>query len=49
VIDVAQVEMIEADRTYVVMRVGRDNFHARSTLSQAEQALRSQPMLRIPP
>jgi two-component system LytT family response regulator len=47
VIDVTQVEMIEADRNYVAIRVGRDNFHARSTLSQAEQALRSQPMLRI--
>jgi two-component system, LytTR family, response regulator len=47
VIDVTQVEMIEADRNYVTIRVGRDNFHARSTLSQAEQALRSQPMLRI--
>jgi len=47
VIDVTQVEMIEADRNYVTIRVGRDGFHARSTLSQAEQALRSQPMLRI--
>jgi two-component system LytT family response regulator len=47
VIDVTQVEMIEADRNYVAIRVGRDSFHARSTLSQAEQALRSQPMLRI--
>ena len=47
VIDVAQVEMIEADRNYVCIRVGRDTFHARSTLSEAEQALRSQPMLRI--
>jgi len=47
VIDVTQVEMIEADRNYVLIRVGRDSFHARSTLSQAEQALRSQPMLRI--
>ena len=47
VLDVAQVEMIEADRNYVVIRVGRDNYHARSTLQQAEQALRSQPMLRI--
>jgi two-component system LytT family response regulator len=27
--------------------VGRDSYHARSTLSQAEQALRTQPMLRI--
>ena len=47
VIDVAQVELIEADRNYVSIRVGHDTFHARSTLSDAEQALRSQPMLRI--
>ncbi len=47
VIDVTRVELIEADRNYVLIRVGRDTFHARSTLSQAEQALRSQPMLRI--
>jgi two-component system, LytTR family, response regulator len=47
VIDVTQVELIEADRNYVLIRVGHDSFHARSTLSQAEQALRSQPMLRI--
>jgi two-component system, LytTR family, response regulator len=47
VIDVAQVEMIEADRNYVSIRVGRETYHARSTLSEAEQALRSQPMLRI--
>jgi two-component system LytT family response regulator len=31
----------------VLIRVGRDSYHTRSTLSQAEQALRSQPMLRI--
>jgi two-component system, LytTR family, response regulator len=47
VLDAAQVEMIEADRNYVVIRVGRDNYHARSTLQQAELALRSQSMLRI--
>jgi two-component system LytT family response regulator len=47
VIDVTKVEMIEADRNYVLIRVGRDSYHTRSTLSQAEQALRSQPMLRI--
>ena len=47
VLDVTQVEMIEADRNYVVIRVGKENFHARSTLQQAELALRSQPMLRI--
>ncbi len=32
-IDVTQVEMIEADRNYVTIRVGKDNFHARSTLA----------------
>jgi two-component system LytT family response regulator len=47
VLDAAQVEMIEADRNYVAIRVGRDTYHARSTLNQAEQALRTQPMLRI--
>jgi two-component system LytT family response regulator len=47
VIEAAQVEMIEADRNYVLIRVGRENHHARSTLMQAEQALKSQPMLRI--
>ncbi len=47
VIEAAQVEVIEADRNYVVIRVGKDSFHARSTLQQAELALRSQPMLRI--
>jgi two-component system LytT family response regulator len=47
VLEASQVEMIEADRNYVVIRVGKDSFHARSTLQQAELALRSQPMLRI--
>jgi two-component system, LytTR family, response regulator len=47
VLEAAQVEMIEADRNYVGIRVGKDCFHARSTLQQAELALRSQPMLRI--
>jgi two-component system, LytTR family, response regulator len=47
VLEAAQVEMIESDRNYVVIRVARDSYHARSTLQQAELALRSQPMLRI--
>ena len=47
VLDVTQVEMIEADRNYVIIRIGKDSFHARSTLQQAELALRAQPMLRI--
>jgi two-component system LytT family response regulator len=47
VLDAARVEMIEADRNYVVIRAGKDSYHARSTLQQAELALHSQPMLRI--
>jgi two-component system, LytTR family, response regulator len=47
VIEASRVEMIEADRNYVVIRVGKESFHARSTLQQAEFALRAQPMLRI--
>ena len=47
VLDVAQIELAEADRNYVRLVVGRDTFHARSTLQQAEKTLQSQPMLRI--
>jgi two-component system LytT family response regulator len=47
VLDAANVELIEANRNYVSIRIGRDTYHARSTLSQAELALRAQPMLRI--
>lgn len=47
VLDVAHVEVVEADRNYVKITVGRDVFHARSTLQQAEKSLQSQPMLRI--
>jgi two-component system LytT family response regulator len=47
VLDAARVEMIESDRNYVAIHVGRETFHARSTLNQAELALRAQPMLRI--
>jgi two-component system LytT family response regulator len=47
VLDATGVEMIEADRNYVAIRVGHETYHARSTLSQAEQAVRTQPMLRI--
>jgi len=47
VLDAAAVEMIEADRNYVSIRIGQTTYHARSTLSQAESALRAQPMLRI--
>jgi two-component system LytT family response regulator len=47
VLDVGQVELIEADRNYVKVTAGRDIYQARSTLQHAEQALASQPMLRI--
>ena len=46
-LDVAQIEVVEADRNYVTLRVGKDTFHARTTLRQAEEAMNSQPTLRI--
>jgi len=46
-LDVERIELVESDRNYVRIRVGREVFHARSTLAQAEQALADQPMLRI--
>ena len=46
-VDVAQVELVTSDRNYVVLNVGRESFHARSTLIQAEETMRSQPMLQI--
>jgi two-component system, LytTR family, response regulator len=46
-LDVAQIELLEADRNYVKLTIGRDVFLARSTLQAAEKSLQSQPMLRI--
>jgi two-component system LytT family response regulator len=46
-LDVAEVEVVEADRNYVRLTVGREVFHTRSTLAQAEKCLQTQPMLRI--
>ena len=46
-LDVAQVEVVEADRNYVRLTIGRETFHARSTLQQAERSFQMQPMLRI--
>ncbi len=46
-LDVARIEIAEADRNYVKLTVGRETFQARSTLQQAEKTLQSQPMLRI--
>jgi two-component system LytT family response regulator len=39
--------VVEADRNYVRLTIGREIFHARSTLQQAEKSFQTQPMLRI--
>ncbi len=46
-LDISTIELVEGDRNYVKFMVGREVFHARSTLQQAEQALQSQPIIRI--
>lgn len=46
-IDVAQVELVTADRNYIALTVGKETFRMRSTLIQAEKSTRSQPMLQI--
>ncbi len=46
-LDASRIELVEGDRNYVKLTVGREGFHARSTLQQAEKTLQSQPMLRI--
>ena len=46
-LDTSTIEWVEGDRNYVKFMVGREVFHARSTLQQAEQALQSQPFFRI--
>jgi two-component system LytT family response regulator len=46
-LEAAQVEVLEGDRNYVKLTVGRDVYHARSTLQQAEVSMGSEPMLRI--
>jgi len=46
-LDVMLVEVVEADRNYVKLTVGKEVFTTRSTLQQAESYLQSQPMLRI--
>lgn len=46
-LDAAQIELIEGDRNYVKLIVGREAYHARSTLQQAEKSLAAQPLLRI--
>jgi two-component system LytT family response regulator len=46
-LDTTQIELVEGDRNYVKLTVGQDTFHARSTLQQAEQSMRSEAILRI--
>jgi two-component system, LytTR family, response regulator len=47
ILNIADIELVEGDRNYVKFSVGRAQYHARSTLQQAQASLRSQPMLRI--
>ena len=46
-LDVADIEVVEADRNYVRLTVGRDTYTVRGTLQQVERSLASQPILRI--
>jgi two-component system LytT family response regulator len=46
-LEVGRVELLEADRNYVKLTVGREVFVARSTLQNAEKSFQSQPLLRI--
>jgi two-component system, LytTR family, response regulator len=46
-VDVAHIEMVSADRNYVELTAGQEVLHARSTLIQAEAAMRGQPILQI--
>ena len=47
VLDVGSIEMIESDKNYVKLTVGRQVYTARSTLQHAEASMAFQPMLRI--
>ena len=47
VLNVRDIELIEAERNYVRLTVGRDRYSIRSTLQHAEAAMASQRMLRI--
>ena len=44
---VGGIELIEASRNYVRITVGRETYHARSTLQHAEKVLASEPVMRI--
>ena len=45
-LDVSQVEVVEADRNYVRLTIGRDTFHARSTPQQYDSSKHSPPVHR---
>ena len=47
ILNIADIQLVEGDRNYVKFSVGREQYHARSTLQQAQHSLGSQPMLRI--
>lgn len=46
-LDIRQIELVEGDRNYVKLAVGKETFHARSTLQQAEAAMKSETILKI--
>lgn len=46
-LEVSAIELVEADRNYVTLTCGRERYHVRSTMAQAEAALATQPLLRI--
>jgi two-component system LytT family response regulator len=47
VLDVGLIEMVESDRNYVKLTVGRGIYTTRSTLQHAEASMTSQPMMRV--
>ena len=46
-LDVGNIEMIESERNYIRLTVGRQVYTTRSTLQHAETSLSAQPMLRV--
>ena len=46
-LDIGDIEMIESDKTYIKLTVGREIYAARSTLEHVASTMVSQPMLRI--
>jgi two-component system LytT family response regulator len=46
-LNVAAIELVEASRNYVRITVGRETYHARSTLQHAEKVLAHEPIMRI--